>query len=466
MISYFRSILPSRLFLLVILFLGIQLPLILFSDTGTVPELLQMLVGERMADGFVMYREIYDNTAPLSALLYWCLDLLAGRSYLTYRLTAMVLLLLQALLFNHILNRHQVYNSKNYLPALTYLILGSITFHFNLLSPLLIGNTFIIFSLPYIITVSREGFDNSRLFVGGFMIGLAALCYLPLALFLLLSIFAVIFFASSTVRSALLMLCGFAFPYAVLLTYYLYTGTLSDFFALHLFQPWKFRLVFIVAPVDMIKLLAWPAFILVLSVISLLSLPQRLVFQVKFEQVMWVWLLTAVVIIFTRGEISGQSFVLLLPPIAYFSEYFFTAPRKVWLLNLFFFLLLASVILSRYRQWFGINRLLQIKDTALYLPVNPGTSIKDKTILVLGDDFSYYMQNKPVTPYLNWRFAQLHFGKLHQYQPVFEIEENFRKEKPAYIIDKAGLMPALKYKLPAIFNLYELTQTPSVYRLR
>jgi hypothetical protein len=224
--------------MLVLLYLALQLPLILLGIPATLSELLHMLVGERMADGFAMYRDTYDNTAPLATMVYWLVDVLAGRSFLTYRLVAMVLLLFQALLFNIILNLHNVYAGKNYLPELLYLTLCSLSFEFNLLTPLLIGNTFIILSLPYIVTISREGFDHNRLFVGGFMLGLAALSFLPLALFLVVGMFAIIFFSSGTFRSFLLMLCGFAFPYAALMTYYLYNGAINGFLALHLLHPW------------------------------------------------------------------------------------------------------------------------------------------------------------------------------------------------------------------------------------
>lgn len=465
MISYFRSILPSRLILLILLFLGLQAALLLAGTQATASELLHMLVGERMADGFALYRQIYDDTAPLSALVYWLVDLLAGRSFLTYRVVALALLLLQALLFNLILNRHSVYAGKNYLPALVYLTLGSLSFAFSMLTPLLIGNTFLILSLPYIITVAREGLDNNRLFVGGFMMGLAALSYLPLALFLLVGIFAVIYFASSTFRSSLLMLCGFAFPYAMLATYYLYAGSLSDFLALHLFQPWQFEVSFILDPADLAKLMALPALVLLLSLMSTLSLPQRLVFQVKFQQVMWVWLVISLVVIFTRQDISAGTFVVLLPPIAYFSEFFFTSGRKAWLLNLVFLLVLAGVLVLRYRQLPVLNRLIKIDESALLLSKAPDTSIKNTTVLVLGNDISYYTHNTPVTPYLNWQLAQRHFGNLIEYQAVFDIYQNFQSEQPAYIVDKVGLMPQLQYKMPAVFGKYKPAGSGGIYQL-
>ncbi|MDX5437227.1 MAG: hypothetical protein LPK03_08530, partial [Pontibacter sp.] len=85
---------------------------------------------------------------------------------------------------------------------------------------------------------------------------------------------------------------------------------------------------------------------------------------------------------------------------------------------------------------------------------------------VLGNDISYYIQNKPVTPYLNWQLAQRHFGRLNEYHAVFQLHENFRHEMPEYIIDKAGLMPELSYKLPDVFGKYKATGEQGVYTIR
>lgn len=429
-------------------------------------ELLYMLIGERMADGYTMYQEIYDNTAPLSALVYWIIDLIAGRSVFAYRIVALILLLVQALTFNFILNRYQVFATRTYIPALLYLVLGSITYEFGMLTPVLIGHTFVILSLPYLVTVSREGIENNRLFVGGFILGLAALCYLPLGLYLLVGIFAVILFASNTFRSILLMLCGFLFPYAVLLTFYFYTGTLDEFTAMHLFRPWQFKVAFVLPPADLAKLMALPLIVLFFSIMSSLSLPQRLVFQVKFQQVMWIWLLVSLILTITRDEISANTFLLLMPAIAYFGEYLFNIGVKKWMLSLAFALILSSTIVIRYRDLLGISELLQLSDPQLISKSNLTDAPQDQTILVLGNDMRYYLQNKPATPYLNWQLAQRDFGNLDKYEANYNIYLNLKAEMPAYIIDEAGLMEELKYKLPAIFGKYSATGQSNTYVLK
>ncbi|PRY14951.1 hypothetical protein CLV24_103190 [Pontibacter ummariensis] len=424
-----------------------------------------MLVGERLAEGFAMYRDVYDNTAPLSAFVFWVLDVVAGRSFLVYRLAALALLLLQALLLNAIFNRHNVYASKSYIPALVYLVIGSLSFEFNMLTPLLLGNTFVLLSLPYVVTLSKEGFDNNRLFVGGFMLGLAAMCFLPLALFLLIGAFGVFFFASNTFRSFLLMLCGFIFPYAVLMTYYFYTNTGQEFIELHLLRPWQLQVDFLRPPADVAKLMAIPALVLLISLLSTASLPQRLVFQVKFQQVMWVWLFVSFLVIFTRDEITVATFVLVLPPLAYFSEFFFNSNRKKWLLNLVFFIVLGGVLVLRYRLVLGINPYLSLEESPLLLPEAPEMPVEQTTVLVLGKDTRYYIQNRPVTPYINWELAQRHFKRLNEYDAVFRISQNFSGERPAFIVDEVGLMPELSYKIPAVFGDYTPTDVQGVYQL-
>jgi hypothetical protein len=466
LISYFRSVLPSRLFLLVLFFLAIQLPYFFLDDSATVPEVIYMLVGERMADGFTLYKDIYDNTAPLSALVYWLIDLVAGRSFIVYRVVAMLLLLVQAILFNITLNRHNVYASKNYLPALLYLLFGSLVFEFNMLSPLLIGNTFIIISLPYLVTVSREGFDFNRLFIGGFILGLAALSYLPLGLFLVVALFAVILFASSTFRSTLLLLCGFAFPYAVMATYFFYVNGLPEFIEMHLLRPWLLQITFIRPPADLAKIMALPVLVLLLSLLRTLSLPQRLVFQVKFQQVMWVWLFISVALIFTREEIYAGTFVLLLPPLAYFGEFLFTASLKKWILSLFFFILLAGVLILRYREVSGLNQVIAIDNSLLVLPKESDLDIKKSVVVVLGNSALYYQHNRTTTPYINWQLAQRHFSHLNDYDAVYAIAQNFKQEPPTYIIDEVGLMPELQDKIPFVFSKYEQTSDPVIYRIK
>ena len=180
------------------------------------------------------YRDLYDGTAPLAAAFFAGLDAVLARPVWLYRVVALLLLLLQALRLNLVFNRYDVHPERGYVAALTYLLVGSVSTDLDTLSPLLLGHTFIVFALSALLPTSREGYDNRRLFRAGFLIGLGALCYLPLGLFVLVGLFAVVIFAANSFRSSLLLLCGFFFPYALVATFFFYAGGLPGLRAVSL----------------------------------------------------------------------------------------------------------------------------------------------------------------------------------------------------------------------------------------
>jgi hypothetical protein len=295
LISYFKRILLSRLLLLVLLFLAIRLPLIFLGIPMTLPELKNMVLGERLSEGFVLYRDVYDTTAPLSALIFWLLDVLFGRNILVYRCLAALLLFLQGMRLNATFNQHAVLPEKTYLPALLYFLFGSIFFELDTLSPLLIGLTFLIFALSFLLAPPKEGFSNPNLFKAGFLLGLAALCHLPLMLFVGLAFFATLFFAFNAFRSFLLLVCGFLFPYSVVFTFFLYAGALPNFIQYNLLSAWEFRIVFLLPALDLLKILTVPLLALAFFVgYGIVRMP-GLNYHLKVFQLMLLWLPIALV---------------------------------------------------------------------------------------------------------------------------------------------------------------------------
>ena len=253
------------------------------------------------------YRDLYDGTAPLAAAIFAGLDALLGRPVLLYRALALALLLVQALRLNLVLNRYDVHPERGYVAALTYLLVGSVSTDLDTLSPLLLGHTFIIFGMSALLPTSREGYDNRRLFRAGLLVGLAALCYLPLGLFVLVGLFAVIIFAANAFRSFLLLLCGALFPYALLVTYLFYVGALPAFAQFHL-RPGLAELGAGELPAAVqLRLLALPGLVLIAALLRSLGTSLGLVFQSKFRQLMLVWLLVALATAATGARHTGHA---------------------------------------------------------------------------------------------------------------------------------------------------------------
>ncbi|MBO0359680.1 hypothetical protein J0X19_17095 [Hymenobacter sp. BT186] len=470
MLQFFKSPLPTRLIVLLLVVLAVRLPLLWLGVPLTMAELRAMLVGERLHAGALPYRDLYDATAPLAAVLFAALDVVASRPLWLYRVLAFALLLVQALRLNFVLNRADVHPERGYVAALTYLVLASATTDLDTLSPLLLGHTFIILGLSAMLPTSREGYDNRRLFRAGFLVGVAALCYLPLALFLLVGLFAVIVFAANSFRSFLLLLCGFGFPYAVAATFFLYSDAIPAFRQFHL-APTLSGLVMgadgLPLPLQW-KLLVLPGAVLLLALARSFTTALGLVFQVKFQQLMLVWLLVAVLMMAVGRGTAPGSVGLLLPPITYFSLYLWQKAPRMWVMEMLFLAVLGCVVSVRYREVLHLEGLLRFPAEARYA-VQPSAryaKVQGQRLLVLGDDMRPYLNNSVGSPYLDWRLAQADFGHLSEYAGVYRLSRNLSTVPPTMVIDQTNRWTELQYKVPAIFGRYQPTATPRVYELK
>ncbi|MGY2130700.1 hypothetical protein ACW9KT_00620 [Hymenobacter sp. HD11105] len=470
MLRFFKSTLSTRLVVLLILVLAVRLPLLWLGIPLTAAELRALLIGERLREGALLYHDLYDSTAPLAAVVFGALDLVANRPLWLYRALALALLLFQALRLNLVLNRADVHPERGHVAALTYLLIGSVTTELDTLSPLLLGHTFIVLALSALLPTTREGYDNRRLFRAGFLTGLAALCYLPLSLFLLVGLFAVIIFAANSFRSFLLLLCGFFFPYAAVATFFLYTESVAGFGQFHL-RPWLQGLVSGVDGLPLwvqLRLLILPGIVLVLALARSFTTSLGLVFQVKFRQLMFVWLLAAgLMMVVGRGTAPGN-LVLALPPLSYFGLFLWQKAPRPWIPDVLLLIMLGGILVIRYRTALGLEQLVQIPAESQYaMRPNPAyAAVQGQNLLVLGPDRRPYVQNRLASPYLDWQLAQTDFAHLNEYAAIFRLAQNFAPQPPAYLIDEVGLLTELRYKLPAIFGRYQPTTTPRVYKLK
>ncbi|GAC1587699.1 MAG: hypothetical protein NVS3B25_03870 [Hymenobacter sp.] len=452
---------------MLVLVLALRLPLLWLGLPVTAAELRALLVGERLHGGAMPYRDLYDGTAPLAAAFFAGLDVVLARPVWLYRLGALALLLLQALRLNLVFNRYDVHPERGYVAALTYLLVGSVSTDLDALSPLLLGHTFVVFALSALLPTSREGYDNRRLFRAGFLIGLGALCYLPLALFLVVGLFAVVVFAANSFRSSLLLLCGFFFPYALVATFFFYTGALTGFAQFHL-QPALTKLIASGLPAGLqLRLLIVPGVVLALGLLRSLSTSLGLVFQIKFRQLMLGWLGVALATAAVERGAAPGVLVLGLPPLAYFSLFLWQRYRHAWLLELLLLLVLNAAVVLRYRaQVPGLEALLRMPAESRF-SVRPDpryAALRGQTLLVLGPDDRAYFTNHPATPYLDWTLAQADFGHLTEYAAVVRVAQKVGAVPPTYLLDQSGLVPRLQQLLPGTFGPYGPTGTPGLYR--
>ncbi|HLK96602.1 MAG TPA: hypothetical protein VK364_02435, partial [Hymenobacter sp.] len=215
------------------------------------------------------------------------------------------------------------------------------------------------------------------------------------------------------------------------------------------------------------RLLVLPGIVLVLALARSFTTSLGLVFQIKFQQLMLVWLLVAgLMVAVGRGTAPG-TLLLLLPPITYFSLFLWQKAPRGWVVEVLFLTVLGSVVVLRYRELLRLDTLLRLPAESRYaMQLNPAYArLSGQRLLVLGPDMRPYINNRPASPYLDWRLAYADFGHLNQYAAVYRLAHNLSPTPPDVLIDQTNRLAELQYKIPTVFGRYQPTSIRRVYRL-
>ncbi len=467
MLSFFRVNAPYQYISLLLVLVLIRLPLLAKPLPLLIPELNWMLVGEQMRQGYMLYHDIWDSVSPLSALTYWALDTLFGRSHTAFQVTATIVSLFQIMYFNYVMSAREVFPERSFWPGLLYALFLNLSFDCTTLSPVLMATTFLLLAFGTLIRQLERRGATDEVFEAGFYIGIAALFYLPSALFILWLSVALLAFTGATFRQHSLSLFGFFFPVFLLLLYYYFNNSLDDLnrnllasvFRVRQYGLSDFRALFV-------SLLV-PITLAVLGFLRLVNPRTRYVnFQQRCQQIMLFWAITAVVTIVLMPFLAPMLFLSFVPPMAFFAVIFFQNARKMWLAELSFTVVLGLMLLVFYQGAMGVlpgvevGRLSSLWVKPSLLPGN----IQGRKLLIIGEDLSAYLHNRPATPYLNWDLAKYDLKNLDNYESVISVYDHFRLDLPDYIIDREDIVTKLFQRVPALATHYQKTQTAGVFK--
>ncbi len=464
MIQLFLKYNPLK-FLLIIIILGLirgfaykwSIPII---D----PEITWLLVGERMANGFTLYKDIWTDLEPLSAAFYYLLDLLFGKSAFVYFLLSSILVFIQAILFTTGLNYNKVFKEDTMLPALFYVLFSSLFFDFYTLSPLLLGMTFIIWAFNMICYQSRVMTGEDRFFYIGLLTGIASLFYFPFALFILFSLVALGFYSTTNLKKQMVMTLAFFFPHIIVLIYYFWIDNLGNYYSYVLLPILNSSPKFLVDFPTLIKICILPFIFLLVATGAIASRGKYIHFQYKIIKIAGIALLTGLLAIFIDKTITPNNIFIFVPPLVFFTTHLFLIFYKRKIISEAFFLVMFGGILT-------------ISFYALKKPDNYTTThlikkaptllekffINNKDIMVLGDKKELYINNSMSGPYEKWSLSSWQFSDLKKYENVSAIYEVIETEKPEYIFDQEKRMNELSNVIPILKKQYELIDTSGIY---
>ncbi|GAB2561112.1 hypothetical protein [Spirosoma areae] len=467
MLRFFQSYYPYQYISLLGLLLLIRLPLLLHPFPLLTPELNWMLVGEQMSQGDLLYRDIWDSISPLSAMVYWAIDTLFGRSPIALHGAATLVSVFQIVYFNYLTNNRDVYPDRTFWPGLIYMLFMHLSFDCLTLSPVLMSTSFLLLAFGTLIRQMDRRGATDEVFEVGFYIGVAALFYLPSALFVLWATLSLLFYTGASFRQYSLSLFGFLFPFAATVLYYYLFDSLDDFNRNLLASVFRVRQYSLSDFQSLLASLLIPLGLGVLGFLSLFNRAGRYVnFQQRVQQVMMIWFVIAFLTIALMPFLAPMVFLSFVPPMAFFTYYYFENVRRQWLAETTFLIAFVLMLLLFYQGALGLipgaelGRLSNLQVQPSPLPGN----IRNRRVLIIGEDLSAYRQNRLATPYLNWDLAKYDLKNLDNYEAVINVFDHFRQDPPDYIVDREKVIEKLFQRAPGLAAQYEKTAVADVYK--
>lgn len=129
-----------------------------------------------------------------------------------FTLLAVILLFLQSLYLNYLTVRHKLYTRNTYFPALTYLLITSITPAFNYFSPAVLINWFLLLALDIMFDFVQSPHPGKKIFNAGMVLCLPVLIQFSAVGFILLLPVALLLLRSFRLVEWMAGLSGYITP--------------------------------------------------------------------------------------------------------------------------------------------------------------------------------------------------------------------------------------------------------------
>ncbi len=257
------------------------------------------------------------------------------------------IILVQAIRINILFNEHKIFAQMGYTPAMTYILLTGIFPDWASITPALLANFLLIFSYQLLVKLGTAPRAKTLIFNIGLSVGVATLCFHPIALLNIVVFFALAILRSFRLQEWFCLLLG------VLLPFYFLAASL---FLLNQYNHLPFYLprVKIGLPVDILTPQLGTGIIVIFlcffaGIFYWQKFNSRLAIQIRKN---WSVLLLMAIVAICIPFISHHSFIsssiLCLVPFSAFISNAFSYPKRLLFPNLLFWILAAVIV---YNNW-------------------------------------------------------------------------------------------------------------------
>lgn len=319
MINQFRSLHPLNLLLLVVYLILMRIAIFL-----NLPESLSFEILEP-------YTKLFINIPK---------DALSSEANLFF---AALITMVQALIFNRIVNNHNLLAKPSYLPALLYITGTSLFLQFLVLSPALICNFLVIVIIDKFLKLSKTGSAMSTMFDVGMIIALGTLIYFPFILMLIMLWLSLLMYRAFSWREWISGLIGFLTIFMFVAVFYYWNDKIDRF--IDIWQPLtnKFPSNLQINYNDYLVLIP-VGLIMIMAAIQLReNFFRSFISTRKAFQMLFFMFLVSIFSFYTKRGVTVAHFLLCVPSGAVLLSYYFSNAKKRWFYESLFAILVICI---------------------------------------------------------------------------------------------------------------------------
>ena len=261
-------------------------------------------------------------------------------------LLSLILVLIQALLLNVLSARFRISREVTMFPGLFYILLMSTLPSFLHLSPVVMGNTFLIFAMSNLFDAYKKSSVADSIFNVGFWISMASLFYFSNFVFLLLAILGLAALRNIRISEIFMVIIGMMAPLLLTGTIYYLSDDWSNFHQttfLTEFSFWNFEWVEHWSNYVPVVLFGF----LILTVLGSVNIyfQKQSIRSQKNIQILYYFIIISLLTVFIQKEIRLEQLLLLAIPLSLMLPLNFLEFRKreigsgihlVWLIGIMF----------------------------------------------------------------------------------------------------------------------------------
>lgn len=424
----------------------------MYNGQVTVPELKGLLLGEKQNEGYRMYSDVVDNSAPLAAWTHEILDSLFGRSILARHIFAFVIIFLQSAYVGILFITKKVFSENTFVPSFLFAVLFFFSYDTLSLSNELLGSGFLLLALNNLFEeIEFRHESDESIFNVGLCISLASLFAFSFVVYLVCALLILLFFTRSNIRKYLLLIFGFLLPHLLAVSIAYLNGSAAQLWKYFYLSNLGFERTEFVSMQTMLTLGAIPLIYFLISLIILNREARFSKYQTQIVQVIFLWLAFSVLFALYSKDLRPQTLIVFIPGLSLLLTHFFLLIRRKKFVALNSWLLFGGIVAVAYLSRF--DRINSVDYSRLR--VDPQTTdVRGQRILILDDTLDPYYSNYLATPFLDWNLAQDIFENPDYYGNVTQVYRSFKNDPPAVIIDSANYLKDFFERMPEIKSQY------------